>query len=375
MIGKIPKAGRGFKGLVSYLLRGPGRKERQDAKAGERQDANTTHRQDANRNRVLWTDTCNLLTANPEQALRIMRATANRSVRCKAPVYHFVISWSELERPDFATIREVVDHTCRDMGLDELQRIAIAHDDKRHRHVHVVVNRVHPETGKAWNRRQDWVRLERSLARQARARGLKHVPGRHNDPAAFREKARKAPDREYQMARRKGEDVPLLTWCQARLVAERPNLIAAFNAADSWDEIHAAVAKLGYRLEAKGGGLVIRDDTSELKLSLVAKGIRLKALEDRCRARFTQGEILPPERAPALSDEKFFLADDRLAPKRDLKSTISPNTDQYSTYTSRTDIDSEQPARKHEPVSISSREEGEDDDTPTSPRRRRGRSR
>src|SRR5699024_12371386 len=36
------------------------------------------------------------------------------------------------------------------MGLEEHQALVVAHNDTAHPHVHIAVNRVHPERGKAW---------------------------------------------------------------------------------------------------------------------------------------------------------------------------------------------------------------------------------
>lgn len=86
MIGKVPIAGRGFKGLVNYLLRG---------ERGTKDDPN----------RVAWTDVRNLAIDDPELVPSLMRATATRNRRCKSPVYHFVISWRQDERPTDALMR------------------------------------------------------------------------------------------------------------------------------------------------------------------------------------------------------------------------------------------------------------------------------
>lgn len=292
MIGKIPKAGRGFKGLVSYLT-----------------NSQTSARSNPDRSRVLWSDTANLLTTNPQKAVTVMRATANKSRRCKSPVYHFVISWTPEEKPSAALTRRIVADTCADLGLSDHQRIVIAHDDTRHAHVHVVVNRVHPDTGKAWNRAQDWVRLERSLARQAKAHALRFVPGRHNADGPLKPEHRKAPDPEYQRARRTGQPLPPQKWDKARIAAERPRILALFKAARTWEELDNGLAAQGWRLEGKGQGHVMRDDKSEVKLSQVSKDIRIKRLEEQFNAPWC-GAIgaTHPKTPPAGKKPHTFLA-------------------------------------------------------------------
>lgn len=149
MIGKVPKAGSGFRGLINYLLHG----ERKDQPAGMPAPS-----QDHDASRVAWVELRNMLLSDPDQAPKLMRATALKSRRVKSPVYHYVISWHPSEAPSDDFMRIVADTTCKDLGLDDYQMLYVAHRDTDHHHVHIVVNRVHPETGTAWNRRQDWVR-------------------------------------------------------------------------------------------------------------------------------------------------------------------------------------------------------------------------
>lgn len=262
MIGKVPKPGKGFKGLVSYLLHG-------DRKC------------DKDRARVAWIETRNLLIEDVQKAPGLMRATAGKSRRVKAPVYHYVISWHRDEKPSDELMRQVADVTCEDLGLEEYQRLYIAHRDTEHRHVHIVVNRVHPETGKAWRTSHDYRRIEQSLRRQSEALGLHYVPGRHNDPERFFGKPKRARDSELQQARREGRSPPLPQWDKAMIARRRPALQQLFAEAGDWDQLEGTLTAAGLRLEAKGQGMVIADNTGAMKLSQLGKQIRLKDLEQR----------------------------------------------------------------------------------------------
>lgn len=264
MIGKVPKAGKGFKGVVTYLLKG---------EKGRKNDPA----------RVAWTDVRNLATDDPELAPGLMRATASLNRRCNAPVYHFVISWHHDEHPTDTIMQQVADNTCRDLALEEHQRLYVAHADTRHKHLHIVVNRIHPETHKAWNRRQDWVRIERSLADQAREYGFDYVPGRHNEPE-YEAEPRGERDGAFQRAKRLGlEKVP--AWSEDRVRAERGDLAEMFVQARSWEELDAAVAERGMMLVRKGQGLVLADPEGTVKVSSLGKGLGLKRLE----AQFGEG--------------------------------------------------------------------------------------
>jgi len=178
MIGEVAGIGTGFKGAINYLLLGK--------------------KDEPNPDRVAWTQLRNLPTDNPKLAPRLMRATANQSARCAKPLYHLVLSWREDENPTDEMMQSHIDDTLRDLELLDHQAFIAAHKDTKHRHVHLIINRVHPETTKAWSRSMDYARIETSIRRQMEERGLAYVPGRHNDPEKFGLKPRHVKRGEYR---------------------------------------------------------------------------------------------------------------------------------------------------------------------------------
>lgn len=269
MIGKIPKTGKGFRGSFNYLIRG-----KRDAENPER---------------LAWMETRNLFVDDMEKVPRMMRATAAQSRKCQKPVYHFLVSWREDEAPADATMRLVADQALADLGLTEHQAVLAAHRDTRHRHLHILVNRVHPETGRAWHTGKDWERLERSIARQALELGFLKVDGRHNTPEKMADASKRVRDSEYQMAR-KTSDVPRDRWSKDQIAVHRLQLGPVFDQARSWDHLTRLLATKGLSLSRKGQGLVIGDGDGFMKLSDLGKDIRLKSLEAIYREPFAQYE-------------------------------------------------------------------------------------
>lgn len=261
MIGKVAATGSGFKGAMSYLLSGG--KDNPDP------------------NRVAWTATRNLLTDDPAFAPRLMRATATKSTRCKKPVYHLVISWRAEETPSRETMELVGDSTLADIDLAEHQIVYIAHRDTDHQHMHIIVNRVHPETGRAWHQGNDYKRIELSLHRQAMELKMQPVHGRFNNPEMFRDVPRQARDGEVQANIRHGKDRPLPQLSKQQIVGRRVLLGPAFENAKTWDELQRGLSTQGMRLTAKGQGLVLAGDDGFMKLSDMGKQIRLGLLEQR----------------------------------------------------------------------------------------------
>ena len=159
MIPKINGLGRSFAGVAAYCLHD----------APEPED-----RRPATSERVGWTDTRNLATIRPERAARLMAATAKAAPDLKRlaggpqggrklakPVLHYSLSWAQDETPTKQEMSRAVDGSLEALGLEGHEALIVAHEDTRHPHVHVIANRVDPETGKAAKLGNSKLRLSR----------------------------------------------------------------------------------------------------------------------------------------------------------------------------------------------------------------------
>ncbi|MGH9889216.1 MAG: relaxase/mobilization nuclease domain-containing protein, partial [bacterium] len=125
--------------------------------------------------RVAWTSARNLPTDDPEVAAKIMRATAAQNVRVSQPVYHLALSFDPRDAVDRTAMERVANRVLGELKLQEHQAIVVAHADRAHPHLHILVNRVHPETGRVWDRWQDYPTIQRVLREEERALGLRQV--------------------------------------------------------------------------------------------------------------------------------------------------------------------------------------------------------
>jgi hypothetical protein len=148
MVPDIASKGHSFKGAMAYYLHD----KRQDGAA------NPTTAE-----RVAWTEMRNLACLTPDTAMRIMIATAKDADRLKAEagikntgrksnahVYAYSLAWhpDEAAKLDRAEMVRAVDASLKALGADHLQAVLVCHRDQKHPHVHVVLNRVDPATGK-----------------------------------------------------------------------------------------------------------------------------------------------------------------------------------------------------------------------------------
>lgn len=136
--------------------------------------------------RVAWTETRNLLTDDPELALRIMAGTAMNQDQLKEAagvrktgrksdqsVYAYSIAWhpDEAGRIDRAEMLKAADQSLKALGAHDRQAVIVAHADEPHPHVHVIVNRVSPEDGRMLSKSNDWKKLEAWALSYRRERG------------------------------------------------------------------------------------------------------------------------------------------------------------------------------------------------------------
>ena len=98
-------------------------------------------------------------------ALSVMNLIQEGNVRSKKDkTYHVVISFHPNDRKLLdAELEDVVRRTVSAVGLEEHQYIAVRHSDQEHEHVHVAVNKIHPETLKVYHPFRD-VPLLQALA-------------------------------------------------------------------------------------------------------------------------------------------------------------------------------------------------------------------
>jgi hypothetical protein len=232
--------------------------------------------------RVEWTAGRRLVVADLATAPAIMEATAYQSVRVERPCYHIVVSFDIRDRSTRGQMEEVADRVLGRLGLAEYQALLVAHNDRSCALVHVMVNRVHPETGIAWERWKDRHVIEAALREAERDLGMRAVPGRLS-PAL---------DRAHGMPAPREAD---LTWGERRL-AERtgrePLLDRARDAltdcreARSWQELVAALAQRGLAIARTAKGIMITDGETRVRASRVAPDLGLPRLEARFAERF-----------------------------------------------------------------------------------------
>lgn len=141
MVPRVTSKGRSFKGAGAYFLHDLGKAE-------------TTER-------VAFTHTVNMVTDDPDKALKVMAWTAAHAAELKElsgqktsgrkadnPVYNFMLAWAPDQNPGRDEMIAFGARALEALGVGEHEALMIGHADTDHKHLHIILNRVHPVTGK-----------------------------------------------------------------------------------------------------------------------------------------------------------------------------------------------------------------------------------
>ena len=181
MVVKMSSPGRSFGGVADYCLHDP------------RMPGEGHHPESAER--VEWTETRNLATEQGERAARIMTATAEASPELKRlaggaatgrklekPVCHYSLNWAKEEKPDRQEMRRAAEGSLKALGMERHQALIVSHRDGQP-HVHVIANRVDPESGKAAGLNRSKLKLSKWAEEYERGQGKIRCPQRERNNA------------------------------------------------------------------------------------------------------------------------------------------------------------------------------------------------
>lgn len=140
MVPRITSKGRSFLGAGAYFLHDLGSTDTAE--------------------RVSFVQTVNMLTDDPAKALRVMAWTAGHAEELKAisgqkrtgrkardPVYNYCLAWAPDQNPSRDEMISFGMRSMEALGVEDHEALFVAHDDTEHKHLHVILNRVHPVTG------------------------------------------------------------------------------------------------------------------------------------------------------------------------------------------------------------------------------------
>uniref|UniRef100_D5X2N5 Relaxase/mobilization nuclease family protein n=1 Tax=Thiomonas intermedia (strain K12) TaxID=75379 RepID=D5X2N5_THIK1 len=232
------------------------------------------------------------------------------------PVYHVAITWQEGEHPTAQQAEHACRHVMDALGFAEHQAAWATHRDTDNDHVHLVINRVHPEKLIAVQPpfKKDYFILDRCMRElelefgYARANGpyitldtdqgptiVRMSRAERRERGLLKEEGARPTDRARRAEINMGAD-SFQSWVAAHPARD---LRAALDAPSStWADAHQALAQHGVALQSKGSGLVVTTQLDDGRI-LAAKASQLGRWVSKAELEKRLGPFVPAQQTQA----------------------------------------------------------------------------
>jgi Relaxase/Mobilisation nuclease domain len=202
----------------------------------------------------------NLGSEDYRWAIREFEAVQAMNTRSQADkTYHLVVSFQEGEDPTAAVLEEVEREIAQALGYGAHQRVSAVHNNTDNLHLHIAINKVHPERFTVHEPYYDHYRLSELCQRLEIKHGLKV------DNHAESKKTRASRKLDTDELLRDGI-TPLNEWLKEKITSDELSC---------WEDLHGQAALAGASLVIKGNGLafVHQDSGIGVKASSVSRSL------------------------------------------------------------------------------------------------------
>ena len=183
--------------------------------------------------------------------------------------YHLLISFAPGEQPSAEVLRDIEDRMCAAIGFGEHQRVSAVHHDTDNLHIHIAINKIHPERHTIHEPYRDYKFRSDMCAVLEREHGMQLT----NQKGRKRGSENGADDMEQHAGIES-----LLGWIKRECADQ-------LTQAHTWNDLHEVMRKNGLELQERGNGLVITDGRGVgVKASSVSRNLSKPSLEKRLGA-------------------------------------------------------------------------------------------
>ena len=247
------------------------------------------------KDKCVWSTAMNFIAATRKGQRAEMISLAEKSVRSRMPVSHWLLSWSENEIPTEQQLTEAVQMFLKGMGLEEHQTLVAVHANTQNVHAHILVNRVHPDTLKVIQPHNgfDIEAAHRIVAAIEKVQGWKPQKNARYRVDENNMIVRNEP-RKRQPPTSKAQDFENYTGAKSaqRIAQKRAHDI--MENANSWKELHNGLKDAGLRFDKKGSGAIVLVGDIAVKASSIDRQFSMGKLCKRL------GEYQPGDYSAAM---------------------------------------------------------------------------
>jgi hypothetical protein len=197
--------------------------------------------------------------------------TQSKNIRSQADkTYHLVVSFESEQKPEDYVLDDVEQELCKALGLEEHQRISVSHVDTQHFHLHLAINKIHPQKLTIQEPYRDFWRLGKICEILEIRHGL-----------AITNHQTKNPGRQSKAA-----DIDHHAQLQSLQTYLRSNVLLRLQMADDWPSFHGVLRNHGLEILERGNGFIFRTIAEDgsgiaIKASSVDRSLSKHYLMDR----------------------------------------------------------------------------------------------
>ena len=198
--------------------------------------------------------------------LEVLNTQAQNTRSAADKTYHLILSFRPGETPDEAVLRALEERICAGLGFAGHQRVSAVHHDTDNLHIHIVINKIHPDRYTIHEPFNAYHTLGRLCEKLENEYGLE----KDNHKAGKMRSENLASDME-----RHTDVESLLGWIKRECKDQ-------IQAAQSWAAMHDVMHAYGLAIHERGNGLVISTETgTSVKASSVNRQFSKANLEKR----------------------------------------------------------------------------------------------
>jgi len=212
-----------------------------------------------------------------------MTALAEDATRSTNPITHWMMSWKQGEKPSPAQVEQAIDILLEELELEDHQTIYALHQDTDNIHLHLAVNRVHPDTLKVIKSGGgfDIDIAKRAIAKIEDVQGWQREEhGRYQVVDGQTKRVQHSP----KLTPSPGQIAQQIESHQGIKSAERMAIETGadlIRAAHDWNDLHDSLADRGMRYEQYGTGAYLYVGETKLKASSAGRDCSLPQVQKR----------------------------------------------------------------------------------------------
>ena len=186
--------------------------------------------------RVGFVRLSNCMCENTDDAVIEILATQRMNMRATSDkTYHLIISFQPDDTISDQNLAEIEERLCDGLGFKDHQRISVVHHDTDNLHIHVAINKIHPERFTIHNPYFDYAKIAGLCEQLESEFNLAHDNHQRTN-------------RHIDMESKAGVE-SLLGWM-------RRECLDGIKQADTWKDLHQVLQSHGLEIRERGNGLV-----------------------------------------------------------------------------------------------------------------------